>query len=130
MKRGRISKTSDGIDYDAIAGRTEVFCKGGDDGDFGGEEIRGADNKAIYPGRTVRRQPYFSESLQVTVPTSWGKVKRLYRQVGKKNPGSECDVIVQTHNGHFYWADQCVRSSAGEAEEAEHQKLDWIKEQE
>ena len=121
MKRGTIRKSSTRtLD---LYPKEEIFCQGGDDGDFGGEDIRGQDDKPIYPGRTVRRLPCFSKSLGITVPTSYGRVKRVYRQDGCKNPESECDVIVETENGHVYYADQCVRSSAGEADEAEHRRL-------
>lgn len=78
-----------------------------------GEDVRGADGMLIYPGRTVRRPPIFSESLGVVVSEAFGKVQRLYRQPGRER------VVVQTENGHFFWADQVVRSRAGEAAVAE-----------
>ncbi len=103
--------------------KEEIFCQGGKEGDFGGEDIRGADNKLIYPGRTVRRLEFYHKGMGVTVPTSYGRVLQLFRQDGCKNPDTDCDVVIETANGHYYYADQCVRSSAGEADEAEHKRL-------
>ena len=95
----------------------EVFATGGPDGDFGGEDVRGADGRPIYPGRTVQRPPKFSASLGVTAPGAWGRVKRLYRQT------ADGPVIVETTNGHHFHAADCIRSSKGEAEEREHRRL-------
>ena len=95
----------------------EVFAKGGPDGDFGGEDVRGDDGLAIYPGRTVCRPRDFSESLRVTVPPAWGVVKRLYRTIAGG------PVLVETTNGHTFYAATCVRSSKGESAEREHRRL-------
>jgi hypothetical protein len=95
----------------------EVFAKGGQDGDFGGEDIRGADGQPIYPGRTVKRPKKFVESMGVTAPERHGKARRLYR----KAEGGP--VIVETENGHHFYAGDCVRSAKGEAAEREHRRL-------
>jgi hypothetical protein len=121
MQRGTIRKSN--REVPELYPKEEIFCKRGEEGDFGGEDIRGADDKPIYPGRTVRRLEYRSSTMGIKVPTSYGKVTRIYRQGGCKNPDTGCDIIVETDNGHYYYADQCVRSSAGEAEEVEHRRL-------
>jgi len=95
----------------------EVFAKGGPGGDFGGEDVRGCDDLPIYPGRTVERQPVFSEKLGVTAPVVSGRVRRLYRKA-KGEP-----VIVETENGHHFYAADCIRTTKGEAGEREHRRL-------
>jgi hypothetical protein len=97
----------------------EVFATGGPDGDFGGEDVRGTDGKPIYPGRTVRCPPTHSSKLGVTAPARWGKVKRLYRRA--TDPTGP--VFVETVNGHFFYAEACVRCAHGETEEREHRRL-------
>lgn len=90
--------------------KIEVFAKGGPDGDFGGEDVRGADGRPVYPGVVVRRRETFSESMGVMVASATGRVQLLYRMPGKER------VIVQTTNGHFFWAEEVVRSAAHEEE--------------
>ena len=95
----------------------EVFAKCGPDGDFGGEDVRGCDGQPIYPGRTVERQPVFSEKLGVTAPIVSGRVRRLYRETEGE------PVIVETENGHHFYAADCIRTTKGEAAEREHRRL-------
>jgi len=83
-----------------------------------GERVEGADGKLIYPGRTVRRLAHFAPLLNSNVGESYGVVDHLYRQPGIRRANSTCDVVVATTDGRFFWADQCVRSSAGQAAEA------------
>jgi hypothetical protein len=97
----------------------EVFATGGPDGDFGGEDVRGTDGKPIYPGRMVKCPPTHSSKLGVTAPERRGKVRRLYRRAtDPKGP-----VLVETVNGHFFYAEACVRCAHGESEEREHRRL-------
>ena len=120
MRRAKVKRATNIPDYYP---KTEVICQGGKDVGPVTECVRGSDGKLIYPGRTVRRLPYWHESLGVTVSTSYGRVELVYRQEGRSNPETGCTMIVQTANGHTYYADQCVRSTAGEAGDAEHKLL-------
>lgn len=86
--------------------KIEVFAKGGADGDFGGEDVRGADGQPVYPGIVVRRRETYSDLMGVLVGSAVGRVQLLYRQAGRER------VVVQTENGHFFWADEVVRSAA------------------
>ncbi len=72
--------------------------------DFGGEEVRGLEGMLVYLGRGVRVLPRVSESLRTTVPARSGVVCSMYRRPG--NPR----VIVETSNGHSFYADQVLAS--------------------
>jgi hypothetical protein len=76
----------------------------------GGEDCRGADGKKVYPGCLVVRPPFASEGLRCTVPVSWGKVKRLYRQAGLKSRTSDCEITVETMDGRYFWLDTVRRT--------------------
>jgi hypothetical protein len=80
--------------------------KRGDDG----EDCRGADGKKVYPGVLVTRPPFHSEGLRCTVPVSWGKVKRLYRQEGLSSRTSDCEITVETMDGRYFWLDTVRRT--------------------
>lgn len=88
--------------------RVEVFHKRGPDGDFGGEDIRGADGRPVYPGVTVRNPRHLSVGLGVMVPARHGRILSLYRTT------SDGPILIETENGHTFRADRVVRSRAGE----------------
>lgn len=90
--------------------KEEIFAKGGSNGDFGGEDVRGADGRPVYPGCMVKRKEFFSDRHGHVIPESWGRVKCLYRQPGLKNPASDCDITVQTVDNRFFWVDTVRRS--------------------
>jgi len=56
-------------------------------------EARNTKRQLIRPGMMVRCPERWSESLQATVPSRLGKVRRLYTQ-------SDGQGVVETTNGH------------------------------
>jgi hypothetical protein len=96
--------------------RIEIFSAHGPAADFGGEDLRGADGQPVYPGCRVLRRPYFHAGMQVTVPLSWGVVKRIYRQPGLES-SSGCDIIIEAEDSRFFWLDQVVRTTRSTDEE-------------
>lgn len=89
--------------------RVEVFPRGGAGGDFGGEDIRGADGSPVYPGVMVRNPSRLNPNLGVRVPSRVGRVTRLYRTT------SDGPVFAQTDNGHTFRTDRVIRSRAEES---------------
>lgn len=86
------------------------------------ERVVGADGELIVPGVTVRMPARRNESLGCTVPTRYGRVVHLYREL----EGGR--VVVETVNGHSFQADLVVRSTEGEAKEAEDKRLRGVAE--
>jgi len=78
------------------------------------EQVRGADGWLLKPGRTVRRPPHYSPTLEVEVPGFVGVVSRLYR----REPGGrilvDCIGDAKLHAGGLYTTtpDRLRRSSA------------------
>jgi hypothetical protein len=96
--------------------RIEIYSAHGPTADFGGEDLRGKDGKPVYPGCRVMREPFFHAGMQVTVPVSWGVVKRTYRQPGLQH-STGCDIVIETEDSRFFWLDQVIRTTRSTAEE-------------